>query len=51
MQPGLGFNAHMDPRRQSEPNVKVAARTNSVSVELVLVLGLVVLLIGASIGL
>jgi hypothetical protein len=41
----------MNPFQNDEPKVKVASRTQSVSVELVLVVGLVVLLIGTMSGL
>ena len=42
----------MDPRRNTEPKVKVATRSEAVSGELVLFIGLVVvLLIGVASGL
>ncbi len=41
----------MNPYRNDEPKVKVAARSESVSLELKALLGLVVLLIGVCIGL
>jgi hypothetical protein len=40
----------MNPFHKDEPKVKVESRTQSVSVELVLLVGLVVLLIGAMSG-
>lgn len=40
----------MNPFRDNEPKVKVQSRTTAVSVELVLIVGLVVLLIGAVSG-
>jgi len=41
----------MNPFHKDEPKVKVATRADSLSVELVLVVGLVVLLIGVASGL
>ena len=41
----------MNPYRTNEPKVKVAVRSESVSREVVALLGLVVLLIGVCIGL
>lgn len=41
----------MNPFRKDEPKVKVESRASSVNLELVLIVGLVVLLIGAMSGL
>jgi len=41
----------MNPFHKNEPKVKVKARTQSVNVELVLIVGLIVLLLGVVNGL
>ena len=41
----------MEPRRPSEPKIKVASRSQALRADVVVLLGLVVLLIGVAIGL